>query len=228
MLTVFRKEMKYMIPLEKYMQIKVPLEALMKKDMYGDEGTYIVRSQYYDSLHNRDLQDNLSGVMEKRKIRLRIYSTQDKTVKLEYKCKSNMDGLKRSILISRDEALQMERHQYGFLLNRKESLAQELYIRMMQGCYRPKTIITYKRTALAYPDSDVRITFDTELKATVNPYGLFEEEPMLIPMMSQDIGILEVKYNDFLPYPLKAVVNRLDSLAESSSKYSRSRLMYVY
>ena len=58
MLTVFRKEMKYMIPLEKYMQIKVPLEALMKKDMYGDEGTYIVRSQYYDSLHNRPRMKN--------------------------------------------------------------------------------------------------------------------------------------------------------------------------
>ncbi|MDD3138410.1 MAG: polyphosphate polymerase domain-containing protein [Lachnospiraceae bacterium] len=228
MLTVYRKEIKYVIPIEEYLRIKIPLEAIMKKDIYGDQGTYMVRSQYYDSLYNRDLHDNLSGIMEKRKIRIRLYSTKDETVKLEYKCKSNTDSLKRSILMSRKEAQQMESHQYEFLLNRTEDLATELYQRMMQGCYRPKTIITYQRGALSYPDSDLRITFDTDLRATINPYGLFDEETMQIPMMSQDVGILEVKYNNYLPYPIKEIVNSIDQLAEANSKYSSARLMYIY
>lgn len=227
MLTVYRKEIKYVIPLESYLRLQRQLEAVMKRDRYGDRGTYRVRSQYYDSITDQDLQDNLSGVMEKRKIRLRIYSVKDSRVKLEYKCKSGSDGVKYSLTITREEAQMMERHQYGFLLNHSEELAARLYVKMNQNVYRPKTIIDYDRTAYTYPVSDVRITFDSNLKGSANPYGLFDEAPFMIPLMNADFGVLEVKYNDFLPSPLKGIAEQIDGLAEASSKYSKSRLFYV-
>lgn len=227
MITVFRKEIKYVIPLEFFFQLQKQLDEIMKRDIYGENGTYKVRSQYYDSLMNQDLQDNLSGVMEKRKIRLRVYSPEDERVKLEYKCKSGSDGVKYSLSISREETLQMEEGRYEFLLDRQEPLAQQLYHRLLCGGYQPKSLIEYDRTAFAYPVSDVRITFDYRVRAAASPYGILEKEPFFSPVSDADSGVLEVKYNDFLPAHIKNIIKDVDNQAEASSKYSRARLAYL-
>lgn len=227
MLAVFRKEIKYVIPTEEFSRLERLLDAVLERDGYGDRGTYTVRSQYYDSLADRDFHDNLDGLMEKRKIRVRIYSPEDTAAKLEYKCKSGSDGMKYSISISREEALLMERHQYGFLMNHTEELAGRLYVKMIRNVYRPKTIVQYDRTAFLYPVSDVRITFDHNMAGTAGAYGLFEKNPFLIPLMRPDTGVLEVKYNDFLPAPIKEIVSRVDSLADANSKYSQARFINV-
>ena len=135
MRTVFRKEIKYVISRVEFLRLTKHLDVLMQRDTNGVNGTYIVRSQYYDSLGDRDLYDNLDGVMEKRKIRVRIYSPDDQYAKLEYKCKSNTDGKKYSLTITREEALLMEKRKYGFLLDYEEPLAKTLYVKLMQGGY---------------------------------------------------------------------------------------------
>ncbi len=225
MLTVFRKEIKYVIPIEWFLQIERQLDAVMHRDTNGVRGTYTVRSQYYDSVCDRDLMDNLDGLMEKRKIRVRIYSPDAARAKLEYKCKSGNDGVKYSLDLSRAEAERMERHEYGFLMDRSEPLAAWIYTKMIREVYRPKTIVVYDRTAFLYEVSDVRVTFDHNLRGTACGYGLFERSPFLLPLMQPDTGVLEVKYSGFLPAPVKAIVGRIDSLAEASSKYSQSRLI---
>lgn len=224
MLDVYRKEIKYIIPVEKFTKLKSVLDALMEKDIHGTGGGYMVRSQYYDSLSDTDLQDNPDGVMEKRKIRVRIYSVDAQTAKLEYKCKSNTDGRKQSLTITREEALLMENHSYEWLLRREEPGIVSVY-EDDAGAYKPKTIVEYKRMAYAYPVNDVRVTFDTELKGTLSPYGLFDRTPAYIPLMKRDIGVLEIKYNHFLPSPIKGVLEEVNSVAEASSKYSKARLL---
>lgn len=227
MLTVFRKEIKYVIPLETFYRMESRLDALMRRDSHGDRGTYAIRSLYFDSVIDRDLWDNLDGVMEKRKIRVRIYDTGDQRAKLEYKCKSGSDGVKYSLDISRREAMDMEAGRYEFLLDRPEPLAARLYVKMTQNAYLPKTVVAYDRTAFLYPVSDVRITFDHNLKGSAGGHGLFDEDLPLIPLGLPDRGILEVKYNDFLPAPLKRIVAGADSLAQASSKYSSARFINV-
>lgn len=223
MRTVFRKEIKYVISRVEFLRLTKHLDALMQRDTNGVNGTYIVRSQYYDSQGDRDLYDNLDGVMEKRKIRVRIYSPDDQYAKLEYKCKSNTDGKKYSLTITREEALLMEKRQYGFLLNYDEPLAKTLYVKMMQGGYMPKTIVEYKRTAYMHAVSDVRVTFDTDIRSGVAPYGIFGKDLAYIPLIEGDRGVLEVKYNDFVPSTLKQVIQEINSLPEASSKYSKAR-----
>lgn len=223
MRTVFRKEIKYVISKIEFLRLTKHLDALMQKDKNGINGTYIVRSQYYDSLGDRDLYDNLDGVMEKRKIRVRMYSSEDPYAKLEYKCKSNTDGKKYSLNITREEAQRMEKRQYNFLLKYKEPLAKTLYVKMMRGGYMPKAIVEYKRTAYMHAVSDVRITYDTDIKTAVVPYGMFSHDLSYIPLIEGDRGVLEVKYNDFFPSTLKQVIQEINSLAEASSKYSKAR-----
>lgn len=222
---IFRKELKYIISYEAYLRIQHMLEAVMEQDKYGENGNYMVRSQYYDSMTDADLKDNLDGVLEKRKIRVRIYSPHAKTAKLEYKCKNGSDGIKYSITLSREEVLMMENHQYDFLLGKQEELAKRLYVKMIQQVYEPKTIVEYDRIAYTYPVSDVRVTFDRNIRGSVNPYGIFEEEPLYIPLQSPDVGVLEVKYNDFFPSALKPLLESLENVAESYSKFSEARMM---
>ena len=99
--TVFRKEIKYLIDRKSSIILQQKLDTIMERDIHGENGRYFIRSQYYDSIDDRDLWDNLDGIYEKRKIRLRIYSLSDTTVKLEFKCKNGVDGVKYSIPISR-------------------------------------------------------------------------------------------------------------------------------
>ena len=173
--TVFRKEIKYLISRREAMILQQKLDGIMERDIHGENGRYFIRSQYYDSIDDQDLWDNLDGMYEKRKIRLRIYSLNDLSAKLEFKCKNGSDGVKYSIPVSREQALRMEQGDASFLLEYETELAMRLYLRITQGCYRPKTIIDYQRLAFAYPAGDVRITFDTDIRGSLYPYGLFEE-----------------------------------------------------
>ena len=43
--------------------------------------------------------------------------------------------------------------------------------------------------------------------------------------MAPDKGVLEIKYNDFLPAALKPLLVDVDAVAEACSKYSLARLM---
>ena len=72
--TVFRKEIKYLISRGEAMILQQKLDSIMERDIHGENGRYFIRSQYYDSIDDQDLWDNLDGMYEKRKIRLRIYS----------------------------------------------------------------------------------------------------------------------------------------------------------
>lgn len=225
MLEVLRKEIKYIIPIERFLMLKKKLDLMMEKDSYGDDGKYMVRTQYFDSVKDQDLFDNLEGVMEKRKIRIRIYSPDSEIAKLEYKCKSGIEGRKMSLAISKSDAIEMEEGRFESLLSRQEELAYFLYVKTVQNAYRPKTIVEYDRMAYSYPVSDLRITFDTSVRGTVNPYGLFNQDISSIPLLTEDLGVLEVKYNQFVPSPFKRVIEEIDNSSEAISKYSISRLL---
>lgn len=222
-ITVFRKEIKYIIPRRDALAIQAVLDKIMSRDRNGDNGNYYIRSQYYDSIYDRDLADNLDGLYEKRKIRLRVYSPDDKTAKLEYKCKNGADGVKYSLTIPREDAMRMEQGDFSFLLGRSEALAIRLYMRLTEGAYTPKSIIEYRRLAFTYPAGDVRITFDTDIRAGGYPYGLFENVNTF-PLSDNELVLMEVKYTDYMPEEIRRVLNVVDDLSTSNSKYSTARL----
>lgn len=225
MIDINRKERKYILPLEKLTALSGRLDTLMDRDVYGERGRYMVRSQYFDSIWDRDLLDNLNGVMEKRKIRLRIYSPRDRTAKLEYKCKSGDNGRKLSMTVTRQEAAWLESGRWEWLLEREEPLASWLGVRMAGSAYLPKTIVEYQRLAYAGQINNTRITIDTQIRGTLSPYGLFGENPPYVPLMDWDVGILEIKYDYFLPDYLRDFLCTVDHLAESNSKYTRARML---
>ena len=224
---VFRKEVKYRVHISDFLRIRDRLAAFMTPDPHGvaGTGTYTVRSLYFDSIADRDLHDNLEGVTEKRKIRIRTYDTESDFALLEYKCKSVADSRKISLVISRQEAMRLEDGDYELLLEREEELATFLYYKITKGVYRPRTIVEYERTAFLYPVSDVRITYDHNIMGSISQHGLYEPGIQMYRLIPQDYGVLEVKYNDFLVSPLQRILSVLDVMPEANSKYSSARLL---
>ena len=222
-----RKEIKYVVPIADFLRMKPQLLQIMKADVNGEDGHYTVRSLYFDSIYDHDLNDNISGMMEKRKVRLRTYDPKLGRVRLEWKCKEGSDGRKFSFWISKEEAMAMIEGDFSFLEERKGSLEQTLYKRLLQGCYLPKTIIEYQREAYSYPVSDTRITFDQSVRAVQGGLNFFEDELCGLPLIDESVGIFEIKYNDFVPYPIRQITSGIDRCAVANSKYTQARLALI-
>ena len=182
-----------------------------------------MRSLYFDSLYDADLYDNLDGVLRKRKLRLRCYPPDFSRAKLECKAKDGSDGVKLGVWLEGGEIEQVASGDYSCLLEKRGAAARNIYQRLLQGAYRPKTVVEYTRTAFLYPVSDTRITFDREQRGTVTGAGFLDGHPSFLPLMQDGEGVLEIKYNDFMPYPLKELMKSLDGLSQANSKYTRAR-----
>lgn len=224
MLENYRREMKYIITVTDFYRLRNYLECYLEPDEFSGDTGYMVRSLYFDSYKDGDLFDVLDGLMEKRKIRLRIYSVDSSSVKLEYKCKSGVDGNKMVLTLSKEEALQMANGDYGFLLAKNGYLATKLYSRLKIGGYRPKVIVNYNRLAYVYKPNDIRINFDSNISASLVTSGLFDQDVAWKPIMKPGVGVLEVKYRGILFGHLKKAIESIDSLPSSSSKYAISRI----
>lgn len=220
----FRKEYKYRISELDFLRIRNSLDACLSYDPHSGPMGYTIRSLYFDSMDDRDLYDKLDGTFEHKKIRLRTYDPRGKKFNLEYKCRWDTDGVKRKLVLSRKQAKRLIRCEYEVLLEFDDDpLARELYDRMVRGRYMPKVIVQYHRIAWTYPASDIRVTWDKGIEASYFADSFFEERPLFIPILPDNLGVLEVKYNYFFPSGIKHALNLLDQLPVSNSKYALAR-----
>ena len=103
MITVLRKELKFVLYQHEFARIRPLLAGAMSLDVHGGDFGYWVRSLYFYSVYDKDYYDTVDGHLKKSKIRLRIYSM-DGPVKLELKQKEGSESRKRSLPLTREEA----------------------------------------------------------------------------------------------------------------------------
>ena len=94
---------------------------------------------------------------------------------------------------------------------------------MHMQLYRPKTIVQYKRKAYIAKENKIRITFDSDLRATETDMELFSDRLNMTPVLDPFNSVLEVKYNGFLLSYIKKLVNEADRSELSVSKYCLAR-----
>ncbi len=222
---VLRKEFKYVISLEKFYRIRRQLETFLSYDKNSPDEGYNVRSLYFDTIDDRDMFDTLYGLFDKKKIRLRIYSIHDKFVKLECKRKMGNDTHKISITISREQAEEMIKGNFDFLIGLDNAEARNMYNILITEGYSAKTIIEYRRIAFVYPVSNTRICFDTDIGASLTPFRFFDENVGFLPLITKDQGVLEVKYDHFLPTLIRDSIAPMDELQIANSKYVQARMI---
>ena len=137
-LKTFRHEIKYIISYSEFLYLRKKLDDLLEIDR--NQLGYMIRSMYFDSINDDDYYEKLSGEVNRKKIRLRIYDKEGGLVKLEIKQKYDIHQLKESLVINKQEAQKLIDGEYSFLLDYNNDIANKIYTIMTEGYYRPKVI----------------------------------------------------------------------------------------
>ena len=220
---ILRQEEKYALASEEAVCYTNRFAQFLQTDTYSVDGSYMVRSLYFDTPDDKDFFDKLNEQNLRRKIRLRIYHPQNHHVKLELKQKENMYQKKQTLLISRSDAAALIEGRHSVLLQYQQPLAAELYTIMAGEAYRPRSIVEYRRRSFVANGNNIRITFDSYINATEMNFDLFSHTLPLYPVMSRQKTILEIKYNQFLPGYLSGILSQIERNRISASKYCLSR-----
>lgn len=102
----FRHELKYAVHIADYYLLRNRIKFLMQADPNaGENGTYIIRSLYFDNPEDKALREKLDGVSKREKFRIRMYNGDEGFIRLEKKSKQNGLNSKESDIITKAEAL---------------------------------------------------------------------------------------------------------------------------
>ena len=222
MISVSRRELKYLMNYEDSIRLQGELESLLNLDKHSQNGYYNVRSLYFDSWNNKDFVQKLDGVERRRKIRLRIYDVQQKNAKFEIKEKYGAYQKKDSLIVDRTDAQKYMKGEYGGLLDHDEETAMKLYSLLTLGAYRPAAIVEYERRAYTYSEFNTRITFDRNVRTSETFFDLYSSDIPFVPVYMDQV-ILEVKYNGVLLESVKSILGKYNLNNVSVSKYGMGR-----
>jgi hypothetical protein len=220
----YRHELKHFINYFDYLQLESRLQHLMTRDQYtGEAGSYQVRSLYFDNFYDKALREKIEGFSVREKFRLRYYNDDPSYIKLEKKSKRRGLNLKEAEIITREECEMLLKGQRSFLLQSDKKLYNELYAKMYYEQLRPRVIVDYQRQAYLYPAGNVRITIDSDIRAS-NSIGEFFSPGLFCPRVTNSM-ILEVKYHDYLPQVIRNVIQLKSRHAVAVSKYAMGRTL---
>ncbi len=219
----FRHEYKHKVNLSDILQLKTRLSAVMKRDEYaGEDGTYVVKSLYFDNYMDKVLKEKIYGVDKREKFRIRYYNTDTSFIRLEKKSKINGMCNKQLVQISTEECQKIIDGDIGFMLDSDKPLLQELYAKMHYQLLRPKCIVAYTRESFAYPPGNVRVTIDTDICGSYDVKNFLN--PELKYLQLYHTHILEVKWDEFLPQIIRDAVQIKSRNTSAFSKYAAVRI----
>lgn len=201
----FRHELKYLINKADMHCCIERIETFSELDPHARNGSYLIRSLYFDDQYESAYVDKENGVASRSKFRIRIYDMDHSFISLEQKIKESVYIQKRSAIISETECDKIINGDTAFLLKRNERCANDFAVKWRTDRLRPRVIIDYDRIPFVCENGDVRITFDMDIRA-VNSHELFDTGTPSYRVMDPDLLIMEVKYTDYLPDIYRAIL----------------------
>ena len=254
----WRHEWKYELSAAAAVIIRSRLRAVARPDPHisgGKDGKYRIRSLYFDNYQNRALWEKLDGLNDREKFRIRCYNNDLSWIRLEKKYKRNGLGAKFGEKIDRETVTEILNGSMNLkVLRENESaypLLRELVVKMRCEGLRPKVIVDYQREPYLFDAGNVRVTFDSDLRASLNPADFLEISyapfPVSYPLsLARDAlnlnrdgktryqkhGIfptenspllMEVKWDNFLPSIIQDAIGMPNLPASAFSKYAQCR-----
>ena len=219
-----RHELKYHITPAELTVLRGVLAPVMQLDPNGNENNeYHIRSLYFDTINDDALEEKIAGVGNRKKYRIRIYNFSDKVIKLE--CKSKYGDLisKQSVSIPRELAEQLIAGDPDGLQRMRHPLLHDVYREMRTRLLRPAVIVDYVREAYIHQAEEVRITFDKQVRTGLYSVDIFNPQIPTYPVFDDPVEILEVKFDEFLPSYLQAILSGVTAQRSAISKYTWCR-----
>ena len=220
----YRHELKFKISNSAAEVLKQKLSLILGKDKnaYYEDGSYLIKSLYFDDRDSSSYYEKMDGVLYRKKYRIRMYNDVDTFIRLEKKMKHNNFTAKEQMLISKDI--------YSKILNGKideienpDGLLLEFITNYKNKGLVPSVIVEYHRTAFTYPISDVRITFDSNIQSSLYNYDLFNTSYPRYIVDEPGKQVLEVKFNEVLPLHIANILNDIPACREAVSKFAICR-----
>ena len=218
----FRHEYKHQINLSDIYGLRARLSAIAKHDPHTDEdGTYFVKSLYFDNYTDKALREKQDGVNKREKFRIRYYGTDTSFMRLEKKSKINSLCNKESCRITAEECQKIIDGDIGFMKDSPHELMRELYAKMTFQLLRPKCIVAYTRESFIYAPGNVRVTLDMNICGSNNVKGFLNPDLQFLRLYHN--SILEVKWDEFLPEIIRDCVQVRSRHSGAFSKYAAVR-----
>ncbi len=221
----YRYELKYIITPATAEILKNRLLSIMEVDSFAKsgDGGYTISSLYFDDLDSTAYFEKLDGVRYRTKYRIRVYDYDDSFIRLERKLKHENMTSKDQTKLTKEMFYKIINGEIAEITNTDDKLYNEFVkdIRIKQ--LKPSVIVEYKRTALTYPVSDVRVTFDSEVRSGMYNYDLFDPSLTTFSVLNPNQVILEVKFNDYLPEHISLILSTIPSFRKAVSKFALCR-----
>ena len=221
----YRYELKYIITPQTAEILKNRLLSVMEVDKMAKsaDGSYTISSLYFDDLDSTAYFEKLDGVRYRTKYRIRVYDYDDSFIRLERKLKHENMTSKDQTKITKSTYTKIISGRLNGISDSDDKLYNEFVKDVRLKQLKPSVIVEYKRIALTYPVSDVRVTFDSEVRSGMYNYNLFDKKLTTFSVLNPNKVILEVKFNEFLPEHISLILSTVPSFRQAVSKFALCR-----
>lgn len=216
-----RHEYKIALSFADALLLRTRLRAVMQRDSHaGADGTYRIRSFYFDDCRDTALAEKIAGVNTRQKFRLRCYNDDTSLIRLERKCKRNGLCRKTAAALTPAQARALLDGQSDWMMQADDPFLRECAV--LFRSLRPKTIVQYTREAFVFSAGNVRVTIDSDIRTGIYGGDFFSPDLPLVPS-SETPCLLEIKYDRYLPEIIRCLT-QLDRAREGAfSKYTAAR-----
>ncbi len=220
----YRNELKHVVTRAHAAVITSRLSSLLQRDQNaGPDGKYLIRSLYFDTPENRAFHEKLEGLPIREKFRIRLYNHDHSFIRLEKKLKYYGSGTKMKARLTRDDVQKVLSSDIDFLRDSNQPLLRELFLKLRTERMIPRTVVDYYRGAYFCPAGNVRVTIDSDMRASVSSTDLFDIHLPMVPIMDIGTCIIEVKFDEFLPEYIQDVIQLNCCTSRAVSKYAVGR-----
>ena len=219
----FRHEWKHEICHSDLLALRARLGAVLERDRHAVNGSYEIRSLYFDNLRDKALREKLDGVNGREKFRVRYYNGDLSQIFLEKKSKYSGLCRKEQARLNWEEVQVIARGDAFGLEGSEKPLVQELRFKMITQGLRPRTIVDYTRESFVYPPGNVRVTMDHHIRTALGDTDFLEPDCVTVPAGDAP-AILEVKWDQFLPSLIRDLVQVPRTHTSAFSKYAACRI----
>lgn len=228
--TNYRHEYKYPLTNGQLLIEDAKISAVTLKDEHvGEKGFYNIRSLYFDDYENSCYMDNVNGSDNREKYRIRIYNGSTDRISLELKQKIRGKTSKRSCLITLSQCEQLMSGKIPTDITPEQRVLHKLAYLMAVHLMKPVVIVDYDRVPYVYrmEDANVRITFDMHITSVSRVDSFLDEKLCGRGVLPVGNGLMEVKFDSFLPDEIYSLLQLEGLTASTFSKYYLCRKFTV-
>lgn len=218
----YRYELKFTISSTQAEILKYRLSLIMDVDTnsVNDDNTYFIRSLYFDDLYNSAYYEKIDGLEKREKYRIRIYNLDDSFIRLERKEKNRDLTHKEQSVITYEQYVNIVNGDFEKIDTTGNKLLNDFVLKCKLYNIKPNVIVDYDRLAYTYPVSETRVTFDENIRSGRFDTDLFNHDLLTFDVLEPNEVVLEVKFNDNIPYHIAQVIMSIPSIRLAVSKFA--------